>query len=540
MESYTDKETEGHITMSKDQPLETPQTVETPALEPQPQAKLVGITRRESFGVLAGIGLMLFGKKALADPPKPANAVQTPSDKAIKPPDADSKTPAVSADYEKWAGKIDLPKIEFDENGPVWSQEQVNEYFLPKGIDRKRLEKFYEEFDNLLKDFEKVANEVRLKQKTNASLFGKAAIEMHKSTSEKAEKFFKELLKIYRKYINPRASLPVNYYDFLKETSKVINDINNVLIAHNNYLIFFPPSMIQRHFDINYPCVGFYKMNPTKPIIVKGKSGARDVPSVPLREPNTISTDPGYKRYVVPQYVYGKRDYIIFDRKNILDDSATSHKNFMTDCGKLRKQKPNNPTAQACGLDADTFARYFYLLTVYHEAMHAYMHIDPGKAYKKVKNKGTVHLGNFALKPEDYKDANIAEGGELGGIGFSLMNSGPIAKMYVWDITNFSQITISKGYAYSFAKKVLTLEVMNSPYVSDDLKKAIQNEIPKPSPKQSDSKRESIWNVVAEAFGPQVNEKYKQLLTEAILQIPDDELHRIGERMAKLALHLTK
>lgn len=145
---------------------------------------------------------------------------------------------------------------------------------------------------------------------------------------------------------------------------------------------------------------------------------------------------------------------------------------------------------------------------IMHEGMHAALYMDlPEKARGKssIKRRGDIDMGNYILKEDEYLQFSDRKGNqiqELAASGFGLANSGKSAK----EIPGFSA-----GPEYGFARFMLQKELAHSHFVDPRLQLKLT------------SRRVTERDIL-----------------NAVEQIPIEELHRIGERMAKLAIYLTQ
>lgn len=136
--------------------------------------------------------------------------------------------------------------------------------------------------------------------------------------------------------------------------------------------------------------------------------------------------------------------------------------------------------------------------TIMHEAMHAAFGISGIGNKEVIKSKGDIHMGRYILREREYSDflSNAIYANELVGLGMGLSKSGNLARF----IANFHTTD-----QYGLARLILRKEIENSPYTDEHTRQQIESD------------------------GLHFNDTEK---------IPDEELHAIGERMAKLGIYL--
>jgi hypothetical protein len=151
-------------------------------------------------------------------------------------------------------------------------------------------------------------------------------------------------------------------------------------------------------------------------------------------------------------------------------------------------------------------------LGVYHEAAHSFLsrkiHYDFRNS-DSIKKRGDVPMGHYFLPYAMYAQSNNAQLHELFANGIGLMRSGASAV-----VTAHAIATIDSAENYRLASEVLWYELMNSPELHPSFRLRLAEEV-------GGTQRVSLDKIVV-----------------AIDLLSDESLHKIGERMAKLGLHL--
>jgi len=153
-------------------------------------------------------------------------------------------------------------------------------------------------------------------------------------------------------------------------------------------------------------------------------------------------------------------------------------------------------------------------LPAYHEAAHVYFVRSISiafdfKRFDGLRKKGDISMGNYQLPYVVTVSANNAQLHELFANSIGLVKSGASAVFTAQAIATNVEIK-----NYRLAREVLWYELMNYPELDPAFRIGLKNEI---------ERTQSIdFNKMA----------------VAIDQLSDESLHKIGERMAKLALYL--
>jgi len=154
----------------------------------------------------------------------------------------------------------------------------------------------------------------------------------------------------------------------------------------------------------------------------------------------------------------------------------------------------------------------------YHEAMHAYFYRlgiahEPG-VKSALRGKGDVSMGSYTIDREQLNIYNNAQLHELAAHGYGLMKSGSSARLAAYAISLSVDPESSPIENYLMARDVIWYELVNSPEMDPKIRRKIERII---------------------------NQEHKMsmdLLTAGLSRFSEPELHRIGERMAKLAIYL--
>lgn len=150
----------------------------------------------------------------------------------------------------------------------------------------------------------------------------------------------------------------------------------------------------------------------------------------------------------------------------------------------------------------------------YHEAAHSYLNRKMPYDFHKtdgLRKRGDVTMGHYRLPYAVYALANNAKLHELFANGVGLMESGASAVFTAHAISSSNQME-----NYKLAREVLWQELMNSQDLNSYFRIGLRGEI---------ERTQSVdFNKMA----------------VAIDRLSDESLHKIGERMAKLALYLSE
>jgi hypothetical protein len=147
-----------------------------------------------------------------------------------------------------------------------------------------------------------------------------------------------------------------------------------------------------------------------------------------------------------------------------------------------------------------------------HEVMHILMakeHGVVGLVERYAKRRGKVNLGAYDLAESSYRWADSLQIHELASIGLGIMDSGESAKL------NLLLTTFNSEKNYNFVSVIAAYELMNSKYTTPETKKALD------------------LALSGKPMG-------RREITAILREVPNEEIRRIGELMAKLAIHLTQ
>jgi hypothetical protein len=163
-------------------------------------------------------------------------------------------------------------------------------------------------------------------------------------------------------------------------------------------------------------------------------------------------------------------------------------------------------------IDWEKALRDSLILPAYHEAAHVYFGggvAFDAKRFDGLKKKGNIPMGPYSLPYSFVVSANNARLHELFANGVGLSKSGASAVLTAHGIATNDHLE-----NYFLARDVLWHELMNSLDLDPAFRVEMKNEI----------ERTKIVNF--------------DKMAVAIDMLSDESLHRIGERMAKLALYL--
>lgn len=203
---------------------------------------------------------------------------------------------------------------------------------------------------------------------------------------------------------------------------------------------------------------------------------------------------------------YDPANYIVIDRDSVKTLNERGYERINEIC-KIE----SIPRPSALAPDSETALK----TAIIHEAMHASLAnqftVVPHKR-GGIKRRGQINMGSYKLESRHYEHYDNQNLHELVAHGCGFMMSGQQSLISAWEL-----LASQPGMPdYELAAKILLKEIVYSNYISKSLKSKIFDYI-------RDNGKVS-----------------NKLCMEALLEIPDGEFYRIGERMAKLAIYLTQ
>jgi hypothetical protein len=307
-----------------------------------------------------------------------------------------------------------------------------------------------------------------------------------------------------KKEISDRANF-VNYYftqlfdsAFAEGWNKkslhdVIAEANKMLIPHGYWLAG------DRGVGETYNKYILYKVGSVGSLAIRDGDWAFDAPVVELENPKPILIDPSAAPFDFSAAYWHAGRYMAVDQARIRETMKSVH-DYESLCASLGL---GSKTQQITAEDMRRMA-------LIHEGMHAAMHHRAGKIPESGKSRalGTVGMGHYALDTANFGPVSNINIGELAANGYGVMNSGESATMTL----SFIHTSSRSNPTYLFSDFVILNELLNVPHLN--------------SASKADFLRKLQAGLSDEDF------------VRAVKGLPTDGARRIGERMAKLGLHL--
>lgn len=236
-------------------------------------------------------------------------------------------------------------------------------------------------------------------------------------------------------------------------------------------------------------------------------------PSFFLKNQQNLTYQSTTKPYSNMGEYFDHGNYIIICKENGEQNIVKSLDNIEKEC--MNMGRPIEP------VEPDSIFEDHLRGAYMHEGTHALLEEVKGvnsglsgksaqRMYSAIKNKGIIKMQKYSVPPKEYLKISNRMLHELFASSVGLMNSGKAARLQA----------VSLGMAnidgYQYVSYFLFHEVATSPYIDDELRVLLSEQI-----RQQSVSSEGAY-------------------VAAVNQIPDQELHRIGERLAKLAIYLTQ
>ncbi len=391
---------------------------------------------------------------------------------------APQKRPLASKtpEYDEWASKIELPEINLSREPLDWSQEKKMEYLTKYPVSPESLKKFRIHFMEVWNVFS-------------------TGIEKAKNKSEREQLAEDFAIKINR-------SLP-NKVDYL--SGGVTDDaVRRLINRSNRYLL---PSGLWVEFNHSHKTGVFlfnlYQVDRAQSLNIRLNKKEDQVPVYFLnnktRQDILVNPDIHYP-VELEGFTFG--DSIVINEEYALRIGQQKLDSLQKFCSKNQIQmKPIDDHQRYMEDDVKT--------SIQHEGMHTVLLrlINFGlNETRRNRPADFVKMSNYQTPvnyPPNLSNMWISE---LASSGYGLSQSGHTASVVAWAMANTTNMV-----SYGLVRDILAKEIVHSPYVPEPLRKELE-----------------------EGTGGQKG------LVEAIMQIPEEEMHRIGERMAKLGLYLAQ
>jgi len=488
--------------MSKNRPKHRPSHNPSTHRRSQDHSKSLLSTLRSKWlwlGLTFGLGAAAIGFRSnlthlfKGDKPHEPASVSTltpPPEQALEPPLPQAPMMQKPTEYHEWADNIELPNVE--EISKDLTPAEIANLFLPKNIRPSEWTGSYANYDSLKKQLLKELTSTfdpKVREQMILAFFLKT-IQGHLKGAGEPKKMDVLLNKNRSKYIE-------NIYWLMHEANKS-------LIPHGEYIYMGFESQKGLEFAL-------YEIEKIQKLSVHAKGQAIEVPVIFLTHQAPISINQDER--ILPFTA----KYLHFEGRYILVNQKEESQSAQARIEDLREVAENHHLPMK-KYSASELVEHNTKQALGHEGMHALLHEKYGLhemtgqktfAPKKVKNKGIVRMGDFQLEPADYLSLDNGSLQELGAIGYSLMNSKEQAPLEVVSMVAASQVSSS----YSNVFTIMLKAALHSSEINEKVRSDLLRKIQTHQLKGEDMK------VLA-------------------LQIPEEEWHRIGEKMAKLAIYL--
>ncbi len=388
-------------------------------------------------------------------------------------------TPDKPLEYKEWGSEIKLPTVEFSEGNDIWTSEKIKSHLIPKGVDQKELEVFYANFTQFKKNLSKILS--------------------HPQTYN--ERFFLilKLKDLLTKSCEALAKTYSNRENYWVET------VNRFLITCGHYI-----SPIINGND-GRPNIALHQLGNAYGITVKMGSKQVSLPVFSAINSIPIYLTPDFVSPISGKFV-PEDNYIFIDKEKIGSSSMLETKEANRFC-----EKRGLPCRE---VSVDDIKKDSLNMTIIHEGMHVALDLigiksGTGNNIKRgaIKKRGTISMGSYQLPEKHYRWENNLELHELAGYGFGLMHSGKMGAINI----NGALFLDGKYKRLYLLQRILMREIAYSPHIPNDVKSRLMK-----------------------GFNSASRNVRMEDLQIALIQIPDEGIRKIGERIVKLAIYLTK
>ncbi len=441
-----------------------------------------------ALGVLCAVGVAtaerlgvtnILGKKEVQTSSVPLNpAPQTQPN--LTPPFPLEKPKEIVE--SEWMKKTELPKSKLRPETLNWNNDQKAKHFLPDDIDRSKLPEFYKKFDQL-----------------KSELLSNLSNEQEPQKREKAiGNFLSQLSLAYYLLSGDEAQSSLVYGSY--QLGLLLHKINRLLLPHDTFVTH---DFCAKKGEEG-PRVAIFSVDRMQMLDIEQSGKHMSIPVVfPKDQQNGLVHAHSSPLKISGQYCPSGQ-YIIFNKKDEKRQVLIVKKELDS-----RHKKMGVPIIS---IDIDKLVQAASKTTTDHEAAHASLaiinNIDP-LSQDTIKPRGDIKIGNNSIPESDYTNAKMIHLHELYGVGIGLMNSGSSAIITAWS-------SADPINSYKLARIVMLLKIINSQHISNKLRTTFVQDL-------KNTKQVQMDNIAV-----------------AITQIPQEELHKIGESMAKLAIYLTQ
>lgn len=433
------------------------------------------IRRKLILGGTAGAILGVLGYNILKDGKTPEQTVQ---ERTSKKTEVKPKNP----EYQEWASKIKLPDIQIDNQVANLTYEEKIDKFLPKNVDREKLDKFYKDFDEivnkLISDYEKAEND-----KTRDSTITLFLANLHE-----------RLMKDFEQFRKP------DFYKNANSLSKIVKEMMKFLLPHGFW--FRIDSLRGKGWVIT-----LYKIDTIKNLNINTDGNHVEVPIIFLKDKKIFTPDPESETSPFVASFVDDAKYITMDLKTLQDRIP----DFLKNLEEMYQEKPLSIKVPS----KDNAFKISSDFMIKHEGIHATLDlifkVNPGR--QKIKRRGNINMGKYRLLEDLYSQFDLEELHELAAYGYQFMHSNVLVAQVLIDMISNASVGGSFRTGYALASYVAQVEILHL--------------LPPERFYEFEYKFRS-------------KKLTMQDISDAVTSVHPRELHRIGEGMAKLGFYLTQ
>ena len=380
----------------------------------------------------------------------------------------------------EWMKGIELPQTKLEPKPLNWGEKEKADYFLPKGLNPENLQRFYKEYDELKSAFLSKMSDIRDPKKRGNEISA----------------FLPKLSVLYIKYTQKPFPPKLTYGTL--EFAQAMMSINRILIPHDNLLL--------SGFDFEKGVsLAFFNTDEIHMAEIEQGDKKMSLPVIYLSGQQNVLTDTTKEPIGMNAFYSQDGNFLCIDIEGMKKQTIQVDNEVKERAGKLGLAvKP---------IDRSQFIEESFNVSLSHEGAHAalegIMGIDSmGK--NAIKPKGAIDMKGYQVPEDVYSGVDNLQIHELVAIGASLANAGDSVMYYAYSSDD------RESKSYHLALVILLFEIIHSPFVARELRNQLMTDL----------------------FVKKMVVVDKRL--QATAQIPPNELRKIGERMAKLGIYLTR
>lgn len=278
-----------------------------------------------------------------------------------------------------------------------------------------------------------------------------------------------------------------------KKQEKLIVGLNELLIPNGVWL-----SGVHEIGEI-YDKYSLHQIESINGIDIKMGESSKQVPILSIDEGRKIFIDPSAKPMAFNAAYRELGDFIVYD-KTAENEALRAVKQF--------EKFSRADNLSLVNMNDKEITDLLHIISLAHEGMHAALyHLIPNQNREASYRIDRVNMGHYQLPVHNFGPVNHMQLHELAANGMGLRNSGNMAKHTAFFIRS------STNPNYSFADFVLLQELIISPSLDNSVKRQFVKKFATVGPSPQD-------------------------LVQLLRYFSNEQLHVIGERMAKLGMYL--